>query len=426
VPETEVVLVGVRSLSPPEEARRPPRSAIQVIAWERGEPRGDVGSVLDLWGSRTGLHRLTCGSAHARRAACRHDGGMTTSLVYLLLRQVLQMLAQIARDGAAKDVELLVLRHQVAVLRRQVHRPDLEPADRVVLAAVSRLLPGSRWEAFFVTPATLLRWHRELTAWRWTYTHARPGRPPVGKQVRDLVLRLAEENPSLGAPPRRSGPTWKQFLIAQAHTILSCDFFTVDTVFLQRIYVLFFVEIATRHVHVVGVTAHPSGAWVAQQARNLLMDLDQRVPGLRFPPRDRDTKFTTAFDAGVHGRRHRRDQNAAKGTAGELVRRALGGYRTPRMHRPDAHRRRATSGGSPERVRGSLQRPPSTSFARSAATEPAASRIPERRPSAATPNPRWLDQRVFTGCVLISEPDRHQPPLDQPRAWGIYDRPMPA
>ena len=204
VPETEVVLVGVRSLSPPEEARRPPRSAIQVIAWERGEPRGDVGSVLDLWGSRTGLHRLTCVSAHARRAACRHDGGMTTSLVYLLLRQVLQMLAQIARDGAAKDVELLVLRHHLAVLRRQVHRPDLEPADRVVLAAVSRLLPRSRWEAFFVTPATLLRWHRELTAWRWTYTHARPGRPPVGKQVRDLVLRLAEENPSWGH--RRGAP----------------------------------------------------------------------------------------------------------------------------------------------------------------------------------------------------------------------------
>jgi putative transposase len=97
--------------------------------------------------------------------------------------------------------------------------------------------------------------------------------------------------------PRRSGPTWKQFMTAQAHTILSCDFFTVDTVFLQRIYVLFFVEIATRQVHVVGVTAHPTGAWVAQQARNLLMDLDQRVTGLRFLLRDRDTKFTAAFDA---------------------------------------------------------------------------------------------------------------------------------
>jgi putative transposase len=252
---------------------------------------------------------------------------MSASLVYLLLRQILQMLTQLARDGGAKDVEILVLRHQVAVLRRQVHRPDLEPADRVVLAVLSRLLPRPRWSVFFVTPATLLRWHRELLARHWTYPHARPGRPPVDKQVRDLVLRLAAENPSWGhrriqgelvglgyrvaastvwkilhqagvdPAPRRSGPTWKQFLAAQAHTILACDFFTVDTVLFKRIYVLFFVEIATRQVHVVGVTAHPTGAWVAQQARNLLMDLDQRAAGLRFLLRDRDTKFTNIFDA---------------------------------------------------------------------------------------------------------------------------------
>jgi hypothetical protein len=123
---------------------------------------------------------------------------MSASLVYLLLRQVLQMLTQLARDGGAKDVELLVLRHQVAVLRRQVHRPELEPADRVVLAALSRLLPRPRWSAFFVTPATLLRWHRHLIARHWTYPHARPGRSPVKKEIRDLVLRLAAENPTWG------------------------------------------------------------------------------------------------------------------------------------------------------------------------------------------------------------------------------------
>ncbi|WP_446220039.1 integrase core domain-containing protein [Micromonospora sp. IBHARD004] len=252
---------------------------------------------------------------------------MSASLVYLLLRQVLRMLSQLVRDDGAKDVEILVLRHQVAVLRRQVHRPDLEPADRVVLAVLSRLLPRSRWSTFFVTPATLLRWHRELVARRWTYPHARPGRPPVNAQVRELVLRLAAENPSWGhrriqgelvglgyrvaastvwkilhnagvdPAPRRSGPTWKQFLTAHAHTILACDFVTVDTVLLKRLYVLFFVEIATRQVHVVGVTAHPTGAWVAQQARNLLIDLDQRAAGLRFLLRDRDTKFTAVFDA---------------------------------------------------------------------------------------------------------------------------------
>jgi putative transposase len=252
--------------------------------------------------------------------------GMRVSLVYLLLRQVLQMLAQLGRDDGAKDVELLVLRHQVAVLRRQVRRPRLEPADRVVLAALSRLLPRGRWPIFFVTPATLLRWHRELIARHWTYPHARSGRPPIARQVRDLVLRLAAENPTWGhrrihgelvglgcrvsastvwnvlhqagvdPAPRRTGPSWKQFLTAQARGILACDFFTVDTVFLNRIYVLFFVELSTRQVHVAGMTAHPTGAWVAQQARNLLMDLDHRVDGFRFLLRDRDAKFTDVFD----------------------------------------------------------------------------------------------------------------------------------
>jgi putative transposase len=252
---------------------------------------------------------------------------MAASLVYLLLRQILQMLTQLARDGGAKDVELLVLRHQLAVLRRQVHRPDLQPTDRVVLAALSRLLPRPQWPAFFVTPATLLRWHRQLLARHWTYPHAQPGRPPVDREIRELVLRLATENPTWGhrrvqgelarlghqlaastvwkilhragvdPAPRRTGPTWKQFLTAQAHTILACDFFTVDTVLLKRIYVLFFIELATRQVHIVGATAHPTGAWVAQQARNLLMELKNQADELRFLLRDRDTKFTTAFDA---------------------------------------------------------------------------------------------------------------------------------
>jgi putative transposase len=243
---------------------------------------------------------------------------MSASLVYLLLRLVLQMLTQFARDGGAKDVELLVLRHQVAVLRRQVRRPKLEPTDRVVLTALSRLLPRSRWPIFFVTPATLLRRHRQLIARHWTCPHATPGRPPIARQIRDLVRRLAAENPTWGhrrihgelvglgyrvaastvwkilhqagidPAPRRSGPTWKQFLTAQAHAMLACDFFTVDTVFLKRIYVLFFLEIATRRVHVVGVTAHPTGAWVAQKARNLLMDLDQSAERLRFLLRDRE------------------------------------------------------------------------------------------------------------------------------------------
>jgi transposase len=220
---------------------------------------------------------------------------MSAWLVYQLLRQILQMLTQLARDGGAKDVELLVLRHEVAVLRRQVHQPRLQPADRVVLAALSRLLPRGRWSIFFVTPATLLRWHRQLIARHWTYPHARPGRPPIDAVIRALVLRLAAENPTWGhrriqgelarldqhvaastvwkilhqagvhPAPRRSGPTWRQFLTTQARSMIACDFFTVDTVFLKRIYVLFFIELATRRVHVVGLTAHPTGVWVVQQ-----------------------------------------------------------------------------------------------------------------------------------------------------------------
>jgi hypothetical protein len=178
----------------------------------------------------------------------------------VVLRRVLQLVVLVARGGRADAVEVLVLRHQVAVLRRQVRRLDLEPADRVVLAGLSRLLPRARWAAFFVTPATLLRWHRNLIARRWTYPRRTPGRPPVTAQVRELVLRLARDNPTWGcrriqgelaglgyrlAPstiwailtkagagpaPRRAGPTWTEFLTVQAKGILACDFLHVDTI----------------------------------------------------------------------------------------------------------------------------------------------------------------------------------------------------
>ncbi|WP_222720951.1 integrase core domain-containing protein [Actinomadura sp. HBU206391] len=230
------------------------------------------------------------------------------------------------RGDRAKEIEILVLRHQVAVLRRQVDRPDLSDGDRVLMTALSRLLPRSSWKSFFVTPATLLRWHRRLIHRRWTYPRRSPGRPSTRKDIRDAVLRLARENPTWGyqrisgelagvgvrvppstvrdilkragmdPAPRRNGPSWGQFLAAQAEGIIACDLFHVDTVFLKRIYVLFFIEHATRLVHVAGTTANPTGAWVAQQARNLVVDLGDRAGHLKFLIRDRDAKFTGVFD----------------------------------------------------------------------------------------------------------------------------------
>jgi len=224
------------------------------------------------------------------------------------------------------QVEILVLRHEVAVLRRQVARPSCRPSDRVFLAGLARILPRDRWGSVFVRPETIRRWHRSLLARRWTYPHRPPGRPATDADLRALIVRLARENPGWGyrriqgelsrlgvriaastvwsilrragidPAPRRSSDSWRQFLRAQASGIAACDFFTVDTVLFRRLYVLVFIELSTRLVYLAGITANPTGAWATQQARNVIATFVERTEPTRFLIHDRDSKFTAAFD----------------------------------------------------------------------------------------------------------------------------------
>jgi len=255
----------------------------------------------------------------------RVRGGLW-AFAYLALRRLLELVVLVMRSESANQVELLALRHEVAVLRRQLGRPAYRPADRAFLAALSRLLPRSCWSCFSVTPETLLAWHRRLVARRWTYPHLRSGRPPIDEETTALVVRLAKENPRWGyrriqgeliklgirlaastiarilkdnglrPAPQRSGPTWRAFLKAQASHIVATDFFTVDTLMLKQLYVLFFIELSRRRVWITGVTAHPHGPWVTQQARNVSGDLNHEGIEVKFLLRDRDTKYVSNFD----------------------------------------------------------------------------------------------------------------------------------
>jgi len=248
------------------------------------------------------------------------------SFAYLAARRVLSLVLLVLRTSDSKEIEILVLRHELEILRRQQSRPPLDPVDRAWLAALSRLLAKDRWSAFGVRPETLLRWHRRLVARHWTYP-CRPGRPPIGEDLVTLVVAMATDNPTWGyqrirgellglghrvaastiarvlkahgikPAPRRSSPTWRQFLRQQAAGIVACDFFSVDTISLRRLYVLFFIHHGSRRVLLAGITTNPTWAWVTQVARNVTAELRDSGIDVKFLLRDRDAKFGPGFDA---------------------------------------------------------------------------------------------------------------------------------
>jgi putative transposase len=241
---------------------------------------------------------------------------------YRVIRLVIDLLVLRGRTDRSKDVELLVLRHQLAVLQRQHAHPRFKPDDRAVLTALARALGRDRWSIFMVKPDTILRWHRRLVANHWTYPH-QPGRPATTAETRRLMIRFARENPTWGyrrihgelarlgitiaastiwailknagiePAPGRSSESWTTFLRSQAAGIVACDFFCVDTVLLRRYYVLFFIELNRRRVHLAGITTNPTGAWTAQAARNFTMRSDRTI---RFLIRDGAGQFAGAFD----------------------------------------------------------------------------------------------------------------------------------
>jgi transposase InsO family protein len=249
-----------------------------------------------------------------------------SSVVSHLFRLLIVRLGLLLVSGDKRDAEILALRHQILVLQRQIDRPRFTPADRTILAALSRAFDRRRLGRvmLIVKPATVIGWHRRLVARHWTQPpQPRTGRPATPTELRQLVLQFDTENPTWGyrrihgelrrlghrvaastvwkilrdnerePTPNRTGPTWRQFIATQAHAMVATDFFCVDTVTLRRLHVLFFIEIDTRRVHLAGITTNPTGAWTAQAARNLTMAYGKAI---RFVIRDGAGQYTRTFD----------------------------------------------------------------------------------------------------------------------------------
>ena len=237
---------------------------------------------------------------------------------------VVGLIGLAVRSGRSKDLEIIVLRHQLAVLRRQVDRPAIKDDDRTLLGAVAQALARRARAGWIVTPDTLLRWHRRRVARHWTHPPRRRGRPATAAAIQQLVVEMAADNPTWGyrriqgelvglgyrlaastvwqilkeqgvsPAPKRASVTWSDFLRSQA--AVACDFACVDTVGLRRYYLLFFIDIQTRRVFYAGITAHPTGNWTTQAARNLFLRHDQALASCKALVRDRGSQFTSSFD----------------------------------------------------------------------------------------------------------------------------------
>lgn len=252
---------------------------------------------------------------------------MFFAVLYAWLRLLLDLLDVRLRVHDPK-AELLLLRHQLRVVRRQVKRPQLNAADRTIMAALSQLVSRAALAGLLVQPETVMGWHRQLVRRKWAAFGRRrgPGRPGLDPEIQRLIIQMGKDNPGwgcvrirgeliklgfrvsatairkllrtnrIGPAPLRSGLTWKKFLQAQASAILVSDFFSVDTVFLKRLYVLLYMELASRRVIWIAVTDRPDAAWVTQQARNLVFDLEERGLQVRFLIHDHDNKFGKGSD----------------------------------------------------------------------------------------------------------------------------------
>jgi putative transposase len=358
---------------------------------------------------------------------------MLFALIYLLLRRALRLAAGSASE-LHNDIEIVVLRHQLAVLTRQVSRPRLRRRDRLFMAALSRILPRPRWSSFVVRPQTLLRWHRELVRRKWTFRrNVVGGRPPLAGDVRALILRMARENPrwgcvrirgelaklgirvsataisillrrnGLGPAPRRSGPTWREFLRNQAHGILATDFFTVESIWLRTLYVFFVIELRTRRVHLAGATRNPASARVTQQARNLSFDLAGGGT-FRFLIRDRDAKYAASFDTVFASDGIQVILTPVQAPRANAFAERWVGDRPGRVPGLDAGARPPTSGADPSDLCRPLQRPAASP--RSGSADAGSAVVSGRRASRSPACPRagcagWADPRIRTCCMNL-------------------------